>query len=351
MKKQLANIILSVFVLVILGACATGILQRQEAEAPGTADLGAADTEARASTGSGASVAEAPPVPQDRVGADEALRPVFAWELERGDARVLLFGSIHVGSPDLYPLPPAYDNAVESADQLVVEVAVDQIEQAAYTQLIGRLAYLDGGKTLQDLVDAEDWATIAQAMQRYQIPVENVLPLRPFFLDTTLATLAAAEAGFESQFGMDLWFLRRARGRSIPIMELETAAEQLGYLADLPESVQAGSLVITAQAAVDGQAARDVARLVKAVTTGDTEALLEILGKGSDEHPELQEIYERLFVDRNYRWADQIDAHTEIATTSLVVVGAGHLVGDENLREILRRRGYSESRISPEAEF
>ena len=337
---RLSSILAAVLLLVALGACATVDAPAPNA-APASNTTAAPDhtSETTAPARDSTSADEAP-------GQEPAARPVTAWELVRGDARVLLFGSIHVGTPDIYPLPPAYQNALEAADRLIVEVAVDQIDQAEYTQIIGQVAYLDGDRTLQDLVDVDDWPTVTAALERYQIPRGNVLSIKPFFLDTTLATLAAAEAGFDSQFGMDLWFLREARSRNMPTLALETASEQLGYLADLPQDVQITSLVVTAEAAVDGRAADDVGRLVEAVTTADIEELESILGEGYDEYPELREIYQLLFVERNRRWADEIDAHTEIAGTSLVVVGAGHLVGDENLREILRSRGYQERQIT-----
>ena len=50
-------------------------------------------------------------------------------------------------------------------------------------------------------------------------------------------------------------------------------------------------------------------------------------------------MYQALIVDRNRRWADQIEALLDDPQDYLVVVGALHLVGEDGLPAVLEARG------------
>jgi uncharacterized protein YbaP (TraB family) len=49
----------------------------------------------------------------------------------------------------------------------------------------------------------------------------------------------------------------------------------------------------------------------------------------------------RIFRDRNVRWIPQLVRLIEGKENALVIVGMGHLVGDDGLVSLLRARGYS----------
>ena len=50
--------------------------------------------------------------------------PLFAWRATSEAGEVVLFGSVHVGTPDMYPLPPAVEAAFKDAAALAVEADV-----------------------------------------------------------------------------------------------------------------------------------------------------------------------------------------------------------------------------------
>jgi uncharacterized protein YbaP (TraB family) len=77
--------------------------------------------------------------------------------------------------------------------------------------------------------------------------------------------------------------------------------------------------------------------LVNAWTNGDADGLASIVEKSFKEHPEA---YETMVVQRNKNWAVKIDDLIKRDVDTLVIVGAAHLVGHENLLELLRGRGY-----------
>ena len=70
---------------------------------------------------------------------------------------------------------------------------------------------------------------------------------------------------------------------------------------------------------------------------GDDEELDQLLNEAMAEMPTLRD---RLLVERNHRWMDRLDTWLERNKDLLIVVGAGHLVGDEGLVRLLEKRGF-----------
>jgi uncharacterized protein YbaP (TraB family) len=56
------------------------------------------------------------------------------------------------------------------------------------------------------------------------------------------------------------------------------------------------------------------------------------------------ELVDRLVYDRNARWTDQIAELLDGEDDVLVVVGAGHLVGDRGVPALLEKRGFKVDR-------
>jgi uncharacterized protein YbaP (TraB family) len=50
-------------------------------------------------------------------------------------------------------------------------------------------------------------------------------------------------------------------------------------------------------------------------------------------------IHNALIIDRNRAWADAIAERLEGSGSAFITVGAAHLVGDENVVQLLRERG------------
>ncbi len=44
------------------------------------------------------------------------------WQLSKGDMTLMVVGSIHMGKPDMYPLPDAITTFLTSSDALITEI-------------------------------------------------------------------------------------------------------------------------------------------------------------------------------------------------------------------------------------
>ena len=59
-------------------------------------------------------------------------------------------------------------------------------------------------------------------------------------------------------------------------------------------------------------------------------------------------IYKTLLVDRNNNWLPKIEVFFESTEKEFVLVGAGHLVGDDGILKKLEERGYKVEQLDSE---
>ena len=71
---------------------------------------------------------------------------------------------------------------------------------------------------------------------------------------------------------------------------------------------------------------------------GDTAGLNQLLTESFKEYPA---VYAKLIIARNQNWLPQIEKYLAQDENYLVVVGAGHLVGDQSVVRMLQVKGYS----------
>ena len=85
--------------------------------------------------------------------------------------------------------------------------------------------------------------------------------------------------------------------------------------------------------------------MLEAWKAGDGGAMHDLFRASLAEEPRAAPLYEALVTRRNAAMADVIDALTETWDRLFVVVGAGHLVGDNGVVGLLKRRGYDAEQL------
>lgn len=273
------------------------------------------------------------------------------WEVESGSragARAFLLGSVHAGTPDL-AFDPAIERAFGASQALVIEadIAASQGNDAfGFVQRLLAMATLPEGQTLDQLLPQPSWEQLSDFLRQRGQPVEPIRRFEPWLVMTMVTSYLFAEAGLPAEGGVDLRFVARAEGR-MPIVALETPEFQLSLLDSLPLEVQARML--SEVLARQGETAAYSTRIFDAWRLGDLDAIeAETLAPGRGD-PKLREFHERVFLERNRAMAARIDGLLGEEKTWFVVVGAGHMVGDEGIPALLARRGHRVARVSKTA--
>ena len=85
---------------------------------------------------------------------------------------------------------------------------------------------------------------------------------------------------------------------------------------------------------------QEVNKLIQTWSSGDTKGMESILTRSAYEDKSLSPIFEKLIYERNWKMVLKIEDFLGTKETYFIIVGAGHLVGDQGIIEILRGKGY-----------
>jgi uncharacterized protein len=260
-----------------------------------------------------------------------ALPPV--WTVRDADSELVLFGSIHLLPPGLAWRPPALDAALKVADDLWLEVPSDPSAQAAAAAMAAPLSRLPPGERLEQWLSKAGARRLGRVARRLGLPIEQLQTVRPWMAEVLLSAAQAARAGAGAGVEQQL---AAHPDRPARVMAFETLEQQADLFAGRSDAEQAASLDRTLRDLErDPDAYR---RLVRTWMNGDLRALKrEALDPLRREAPS---DYRRLVVDRNINWIVQIHDRLAGSGRTVVVVGAGHLIGPDGLPARLRALGY-----------
>jgi uncharacterized protein YbaP (TraB family) len=259
------------------------------------------------------------------------------WTVEGEHNTVYLLGSIHVLRAGDEGLPAAAEDAYDDAEQLVMEIDLDDVAAGDPAALLGamqRMALLPEGDSLREVLGA-DYDAINERARGAGLDLALLDRFAPWFVAVTLLQLELAKRGFSPELGVEQMLATRAVADGKPIQGLETAEQQFAVLAGLPMPMQKRFLVMTLEDAAGLDA--EIDELMQAWREGDSDALARLLSEEFDEFPEL---YKPLTEDRNRAWLGQLVELLDDRDDYLVVVGALHLVGRNSVVDLLRQRGY-----------
>lgn len=266
-----------------------------------------------------------------------ALADPALWRVSDADSEIYLFGSVHIFTREMNDWrSDEFDAILKSADHVIFEVVMDVEAYSTITQLTITRGMLAGGKGLSQLLDAGDYEKVAAAAERTGTDLALLDRMQPWLATMTLmnAAMPKTSAGVETLLDAEV-APERKRG-------LETAAEQMGFFVDAPLDEQIAGLVSTADSIQAGLVGM-LDPLIAAWESGDTEALLTTMT--GQIQPRDRAIMERLLDDRNQRWLVPIEKLLADNDESLLVVGAGHLVGPMGVPALLEARGYTVERV------
>jgi hypothetical protein len=260
------------------------------------------------------------------------------WTLQGRQNTVYLLGSVHVLRPGDAALPRAALDAYADAEQLVMEIDLDDAavgDPLAIAQQMQASAALPAGQSLQSVLGS-DYAEVAQRASEAGLELAMFDRFQPWFVATLLLQLELAKRGFDPALGMEQQLAGRAVADRKPIMGLETPAQQFAVLSGLSLADQKRFLLMTLDESA--QADAELEQLLAAWRKGDITALAALL---SDEFERFPQLYRPLTEDRNRAWVGQLDDLLDDRDDYLVVVGALHLVGRHSVVDLLRQRGYT----------
>ncbi|GGO73461.1 TraB/GumN family protein [Bowmanella pacifica] len=256
------------------------------------------------------------------------------WRLSHGDNLLYLGGTLHILSAQDYPLPAEFEQGYAAADKLVLEADIRQMQEPAFIQEMTALLTLPQGQSLADKLSESTVTRLSEYLSGKGMQLEPLLHYKVAMLALMLTKMEMQQQGVDQQ-GVDMHFLARAEADQKTLGFLESAMQQMRYLAEMGVGQEDEFIAYTLD---DMQSLPQMLEDLRgAWRRGDLKALeADGITPMQESHPKL---YQSLLKARNDLWVPQLLNMLEDQPVELVLVGALHLAGEDGLLAQLSRRG------------
>ena len=297
------------------------------------------------------------------------------WKATKGDNTLYLLGSIHTDRNNVYPFHKQLRDIILNADQVTFEL--DFNDQAQIAEFAAMQMYSDG-TTLADHISPELYQVVVNTAGMMGMDEAAIAQYKAWALASSFQSLAMLddETTGANAMAIDLYVNSKAANAGIPIDAVETYAFQGGIFDSLSPEYQevylASGLLMCLDVNTMDQATKDALTAVlgedalEPATQEALEAEVAQIGIWMDQwkardtegfaaaYPKdtiIQsddELNSKLFTDRDPGMiqyaADYLSQ--EGSHTGLMVVGAGHMIGNTGIVQGLKDLGYAVEVVS-----
>lgn len=257
------------------------------------------------------------------------------WKVSKGDDAVYVGGTIHILPISEFPLPATFTETYEKSDTLVFEVKMpDPTDIEGQQKMMAGLAYAEG-KSLKDDVSEETYQALNAYLANFGATADQLARFKPGMVASMLVAMEAQRSQMAGQ-GVDAYFMQLAARDGKTSEYLESLDFQINMLANMGAGEEDRLISETLETLPE---LKDMLKsTIKAWRNGDTEQIDElVVDTFKRESPTS---YDDVFTKRNENWLPQIEAMFGDEDQEFVLVGAGHLVGDDSVIALLEAKGY-----------
>ena len=265
-----------------------------------------------------------------------SLAKTSLWKVQGKTNIVYLLGSVHVLSKDSYPLDPAIDRAFDESSNLVFEMNLDSSATPASQKYILSKAMFNNEMTLQTSLSNATFHLADSLCRTLGLQIERLLLFKPWMVSTTIMMVKIQQMGLNPQYGVDKYFYEKGKQAQKNISSFESLQEQINFIDSLPMKTQ-GKMI--RQMAIEFDIIeKDIKSIIKAWKTGDMKLLEQFFLESYKQEPEL---YQVLLIERNQNWMKKIRQYLKDPKNYLIIVGVGHMVGENGLVKMLEKEGFT----------
>jgi len=262
------------------------------------------------------------------------------WIVKSGNTAVYLAGSIHMLRASDHPLPAEFFRAYENSRQIIFETLPGEMEKTENMEKFMRASIYSDGTTLRDHISPAAYAGAETFCKENNYPMNRFAYLRPIFFLMTLTVLQANKLGADAKKGVDAFFKEKALNDGKKITGLETAGQQINFLTSLDSAMEENQLLES----IDELKQIDALFLnaVNAWRKGDETMIAKSYLERMKDFPI---IYKNIITDRNKQWVKTIEKCLKEQESTMLIVGLAHFPGEEGIIKLLRKRGYSVTKL------
>ena len=265
---------------------------------------------------------------------------------------VYILGSYHIGK-ECQINSPAFEHAFNDAETIVFEVdslnddkLMAQKSQQYMIKLIQQKGIPSSSEdSLKGTVEPETYELLTEKAAAINFPIDNFARLKPWVFLFAFTSTQIAQTEYKSECGLDLMTAKLSESENKATAGLETLDYQLDKFTDMFISMDEDEMFETISAIAEVESNEELSNyfsqefdsLTNTINSGDLKALESSIDRWCSLD---KEECESLLFARNRNWIPQIEQMLNRDRDTLIVVGAGHLAGEESVIQLLKQKGY-----------
>lgn len=261
------------------------------------------------------------------------------WKAHSKDSYFYIGGTCHLLRASDFPLPVEFDRAYGDSQIVFFETDIEKAKDPGIQPLVMSKAALKD-KTLEDVLSPKVYRELSEACANAGLPLAALNGFKPAMAVVMLSVMELQKIGI-SQDGVDAHFFEKSKKDGKEVQELETIEEQLDYVFSLGEGNE--DEFVSRSIRDLKEVKEKMAEILDAWKKGDRSGLANAFVE--DMKKDYPKLYQTLLVDRNRKWMPRIEALFKTEKRAFVLVGVGHLVGDDGILAALEKKGFRVEKV------
>lgn len=273
------------------------------------------------------------------------ISPILYEVSDDEGGKIWLFGSIHVGTEDLYPLPRYVLKAFKKAKTLAVEFDLLKYKEDSERQnaVLEKFRYEDN-ETAEKKIPKNLYTDAKKILTENGLLKENLETLAPNVWADMIDEARYSKIGVKEEYGIDRYFLENAGKKKI--VEVESPESQADMFVSLSDEIKFSKLYSVIQSFNEPIEESTLLLMLEEWKNGDETALADRFKKETEFSSEkaeeyYNEYYSVLSEKRNKAMAEYAEKALLSGEKTFICVGAAHIIGEGGVVEILSQKGYT----------
>jgi len=252
-----------------------------------------------------------------------------------------ILGTYHLAPVSMLDEIPGFDQALEGCDVVVGELDKEEMKNPGGLMSLASTMMAPADSTLDKLFTPQELQVIEQVFNKYcgaiGLPFSLLGRLKPEAVNMLITQMRVSALDTDNTNYIDMGVQYRGAKLGRPSMGLETMREQAELMFNSPIAEQAKRLL---EACEDDDVQDEMSQALKqAYMSQDLVKLEEVFRQSAGDNWGDARM-DALLTHRNINWVEKL-VKIMPERACLVCVGAGHLLGDKGLLQLLRDQGYT----------
>ncbi len=254
------------------------------------------------------------------------------WLIEDNDTKIYISGDIHVLSSDTSWSYKEYENILNKADEVILEIVKPDVD--ILNQMVAMYGRYPRGQSLQDDISTETYSLFSEKLYEVTGIKRNKVLMKPWYAVFYYGAKLAQKQEKSPNYSLGNYVRAEAIRSNIQIIGLETPESQVLVFNAVS---QAYPNQLIRAVLFEGDDTFD-----DSWANGDVKKMAVYLDEYIHRFPDFSKF---VIVERNKTWVDKIVKKMEDPGVKLIVVGMGHLVGQSSVLDLLNEQGIQVQRV------